>query len=107
MALPRGVHEFSNTNMLAKSGTVFSSMGSLCFLPRVSHREESQRDGSFACCTSRDWADLMFEAWLHTAEASREKAFDALARRLQGAMEHHQSAKALDQALFGEDFEAA
>ena len=39
MALPRGgVHEFSNSNVLAKSGTAFSSMGSLCFLPRVSHR---------------------------------------------------------------------
>jgi superfamily II DNA or RNA helicase len=55
----------------------------------------------------REFADLMFEAWLHTTEASREEAFDALARRLQGAMEHHQSAKALDQALFGEDFETA
>jgi superfamily II DNA or RNA helicase len=55
----------------------------------------------------REFADLMFEAWLHTTEASREEEFDALARRLQGAMEHHQSAKALDQALFGEDFETA
>ena len=55
----------------------------------------------------REFADLMFEAWLHTTAASREEAFDALARRLQGAMEHHQSAKALDQALFGEDFETA
>jgi superfamily II DNA or RNA helicase len=54
-----------------------------------------------------EFADLMFEAWLHTTEASREEAFDALARRLQGAMEYHQSAKALDQALFGEDFETA
>ena len=55
----------------------------------------------------REFADLMFEAWLHTTEASREEAFDSLGRRLQGAMEHHQSAKALDQALFGEDFETA
>jgi hypothetical protein len=55
----------------------------------------------------REFADLMFEAWLHTTEASRAEAFDALARRLQGAMEYHQSAKALDQALFGEDFETA
>jgi hypothetical protein len=38
LALPRGVHELSNTNMLAKSGTAFSSMGSLCFLSRVSHQ---------------------------------------------------------------------
>jgi hypothetical protein len=38
LALPRGVHEFSNFNVLAKSGAAFSSMGSLCFFPRVSHR---------------------------------------------------------------------
>jgi hypothetical protein len=42
MALPRGVHEFSNINMLAKSGTVFNSMGSLCFLPRVSHQPRAE-----------------------------------------------------------------
>jgi len=55
----------------------------------------------------REFADLMLDAWLHTTEASREEAFDALGRRLQGALEHHQSAKALEQALFGEDFETA
>jgi superfamily II DNA or RNA helicase len=55
----------------------------------------------------RAFADLMLEAWLHTTEASREEAFDALGRRLQGALEHHHSAKALDQALFGQDFETA
>jgi hypothetical protein len=53
----------------------------------------------------RDFADLMLDAWLRTTEASRNEAFDALGRRLQGARHHHESAKALDQALFGEDFE--
>ncbi len=53
----------------------------------------------------RDFADLMLDAWLRTTEASRNEAFDALGRRLQGARQHHESAKALDQALFGEDFE--
>jgi superfamily II DNA or RNA helicase len=55
----------------------------------------------------RDFADLMLDAWLRTTEASRAEAFDVLGRRLQGAREHHESAKALDAALFGEDFETA
>jgi superfamily II DNA or RNA helicase len=55
----------------------------------------------------RDFADLMLDAWLRTTEASRAEAFNALGRRLQGAREHHESAKALDAALFGEDFETA
>jgi len=55
----------------------------------------------------RDFADLMLDAWLRTTEASRAEAFAALGRRLQGAREHHESAKALDAALFGEDFETA
>jgi len=53
----------------------------------------------------RDFADLMLDAWLRTTEASRAEALDALGRRMQGAREHHESAKALDAALFGEDFE--
>jgi superfamily II DNA or RNA helicase len=55
----------------------------------------------------RDFADLMLDAWLRTTEASRAEAFAALGCRLQGAREHHESAKALDAALFGEDFETA
>ena len=55
----------------------------------------------------RDFADLMLDAWLRTTEASRAEAFDALGRRLQGARQHHESAKALDADLFGEDFETA
>ncbi len=55
----------------------------------------------------RDFADLMLEAWLRTTEASRAEALDALGRRLQGARAQHESAKALDAALFGEDFETA
>ena len=55
----------------------------------------------------RDFADLMLDAWLRTTEESRAEALDALGRRLQGAREQHESAKALDAALFGEDFETA
>jgi hypothetical protein len=32
---------------------------------------------------------------------------EALGRRLRGAREHHESAKALDTALFGHEFETA
>ncbi len=55
----------------------------------------------------RDFADLMLDAWLRTTDASRDQAFDALGRRLYEAKQHHEWAKALDESLFGEDFEAA
>jgi SNF2 family DNA or RNA helicase len=55
----------------------------------------------------RDFADLMLDAWLRTTEASRDEAFDALGRRLTEARQGHESAKSLDEALFGQDFEAA
>jgi SNF2 family DNA or RNA helicase len=55
----------------------------------------------------RDFADLMLDAWLHTTEAGRNQAFDALGNRLSEAMQGHQSAKTLDESLFGEDFETA
>jgi len=55
----------------------------------------------------RDFAELMLDAWLHTTETSRAEALEALGRCLQGARQQHESAKALDTALFGEDFETA
>jgi superfamily II DNA or RNA helicase len=55
----------------------------------------------------RDFADLMLDAWLRTTDASREQAFDALGRQLYEAKQHHEGAKALDESLFGEDFETA
>jgi superfamily II DNA or RNA helicase len=55
----------------------------------------------------RDFADLMLDAWLRTTEASRNEAFDALGCRLHEARQHHEGAKALDESLFGEDFETA
>lgn len=56
---------------------------------------------------NRDFADLMLDAWLQATDAGRDEAFDALGRQLREAKEGHDGAKALDQALFGEDFEAA
>src|SRR5712675_972756 len=46
-------------------------------------------------------------AWLKTTEAGRTEAFDAIGRRLDDARRQHDDAKALDDALFGEDFETA
>ena len=53
----------------------------------------------------KDFADLVLDAWLETTEATRSEAFDALGRRLDDARQQHEGAKALDDALFGEDFE--
>jgi superfamily II DNA or RNA helicase len=55
----------------------------------------------------RDFAELMLDAWLQITEAGRDKAFSALARLLEGAKHQHDGAKAFDESLFGEDFEAA
>jgi SNF2 family DNA or RNA helicase len=53
----------------------------------------------------RDFADLVLDAWLETTEAGRSEAFDGIGRRLDEARRQHVDAKALDNALFGEDFE--
>src|SRR5262245_47400852 len=55
----------------------------------------------------RDFPDLVLEAWLQTTDDARTQAFCALGQRLDAASRQHQSAKALDDKLFGEDFEAA
>jgi SNF2 family DNA or RNA helicase len=54
----------------------------------------------------RDFADLVLDAWLETTEETRREAFDAIGRRLEEARRQHEDAKALDEALFGEAFEA-
>ena len=55
----------------------------------------------------RDFPDLALDAWLEATEAGRAGAFDALGRQLDDARVQHEGAKALDEALFGEDFETA
>jgi len=55
----------------------------------------------------RDIAELMLDAWLQTTQESRDQALDALGQRLQQARQMHEGAKALDDALFGQDFETA
>jgi superfamily II DNA or RNA helicase len=54
----------------------------------------------------RDFAELMLDAWLQTTEASREEALSTIERRLHEAKQQHEGAKAFDESLFGEDFEA-
>jgi SNF2 family DNA or RNA helicase len=55
----------------------------------------------------REFPDLVLEAWLETTEAARAQAFEALGHRLDDASRQHRGAKALDEKLFGADFEAA
>ena len=55
----------------------------------------------------RNFADLVLDAWLETTTAWRADAFDALGRRLDEARAQYSDAKALDEGLFGEEFETA
>ena len=55
----------------------------------------------------RDFAELMLDAWLQVTDTGRDEALAALGRRLLEARGQHEGAKALDESLFGEDFEAA
>lgn len=55
----------------------------------------------------RDFSELVLDAWLETTEATRDAAFDTLGQRLDDARREHDGAKALDDALFGQDFETA
>ena len=54
-----------------------------------------------------DFAELMLDAWLQVTDTGRDEALAALGRRLLEARGQHEGAKALDESLFGEDFEAA
>ena len=55
----------------------------------------------------RDFPELALDAWLEVTESGRAAAFDLLARQLDDARSQHEDAKALDDALFGDDFETA
>jgi SNF2 family DNA or RNA helicase len=55
----------------------------------------------------REFPDLVLDAWLGATEAARLQAFEALGRQLEQTRQQHEDAKALDEKLFGEDFEAA
>ncbi len=55
----------------------------------------------------REFPDLVLDAWLGATETARLQAFEALGLRLEQAHQRHENAKALDEKLFGEDFETA
>ena len=55
----------------------------------------------------RNFAELVLDAWLDTTAAGQAGAFDALGHRLDEARTQYSDAKALDDALFGEEFETA
>lgn len=55
----------------------------------------------------REFPDLVLDAWLGATETARLQAFEALGQRLEQARQQHDDAKALDEKLFGEDFETA
>jgi len=54
-----------------------------------------------------NFADLVLDAWLETTAVGQAEAFDELGRRLDEARTQYSDAKALDDALFGEEFETA
>ena len=53
-----------------------------------------------------DFADLVFAAWVETTDLTRTSAFEALGERLIAAKGQYEAVKALDDALFGEEFVA-
>jgi superfamily II DNA or RNA helicase len=55
----------------------------------------------------REFPDLVLDAWLGATEVARFQAFEALGQRLEQARQQHEDAKALDEKLFGDDFETA
>ncbi|HTT81863.1 MAG TPA: SNF2-related protein [Rhizomicrobium sp.] len=55
----------------------------------------------------RDFSDLVLDAWLEVTESARHGAFEEIGRQLDAARGQHEDAKVLDEALFGEEFEAA
>lgn len=53
-----------------------------------------------------EFSEVIFSAWVETTEEGRQSAFATLGERMQDARTRHESAKALDEHLFGDEFEA-
>jgi len=53
----------------------------------------------------RGFASLVFSAWIAQTEETRQEAFDRLTEQLLAAKRDYQSARALDDEIFGEEFE--
>ncbi len=55
----------------------------------------------------KDFAEMILGAWLESTETGREAAFSEVGRRMVEAKRTYESAKTLDDELFGQDFETA
>jgi hypothetical protein len=55
----------------------------------------------------QDFSSMVLDAWLHTTEEAREAAFAALEGQLLAARRQYEGAKQLDEALFGNELDAA
>lgn len=55
----------------------------------------------------RSFANLIFAAWVAQTEESRRGAFDRLGDQLAAARQDYEAAKALDDEVFGDEFEVA
>jgi len=55
----------------------------------------------------RDFADLVFSAWVETSERERGPAFAALGEDMVAARRRYEGVKQLDEELFGDEFETA
>lgn len=55
----------------------------------------------------QEFSSLVLEAWLQETDAARQAAFATLERQVLAARRQYEDAKQLDDALFGDDFDAA
>jgi len=55
---------------------------------------------------SKDFSEMVFDAWIGSAEQERPSAFDDLGRRVAEARRQYEAVKMLDENLFGDEFVA-
>jgi superfamily II DNA or RNA helicase len=55
----------------------------------------------------RDFSDLVFKSWLRCTQEGSRAAFDELGDKLVQARSRHEAVKALEEELFGDEFEVA
>ena len=55
----------------------------------------------------QDFSTLVLDAWLQSTDAARASAFTQLGEQLLAARRQYEDVKALDEALFGNELDAA
>jgi hypothetical protein len=54
----------------------------------------------------KEFSDMVYDIWIQSvSEAQRKKGFDQLATRLKRSKAGYEKTKALDEKLFGENYE--